>query len=68
MIVDGKVVFPHQCPVCKKHNFTEPFEVCPVCKWTFDIAQEDYPDWTGCGNIMSLKEAKEAYKNGKDIF
>ena len=68
MIVDGKVVFPHQSPVCKKHEFTEPYEDCVVCGWCNDTIQEAEPNWRKCGNFMSLNEAKEAYKNGKDIF
>ncbi len=68
MIVNGKVVFPHQCPICKKHNFTAPFEDCPICNWCNDVVQEENPTWYGCGNIMSFNEAKEAYKNGKEII
>ncbi len=64
---NGKVVFPHQCPVCKKYNFIEPFEECQICHWTNDIVQEKHSDWDGCGNIMNLKEAKQAYKEGKKI-
>ncbi|MBQ6893289.1 MAG: hypothetical protein IJN48_03700 [Clostridia bacterium] len=68
MIVDGKVVFPHLCPVCKKHLFTEPFEYCPICHWTFDITQEENPDWGGCANFMSFNEAKRAYAAGEEIY
>lgn len=68
MIVDGKVIFPHQCPVCQQHNFKAPFEDCPVCSWANDVVQEDYPDLGGCGNYMSLNEARKAYKEGKRIY
>ena len=68
MFVDGHVVFPHLCPVCKKHDFTEPFEDCPVCGWCNDVVQEGKPDWKKCGNFMSLNEAKQAYKEGKEIY
>ena len=68
MIVNGRVIFPHQCPVCKKYNFIEPFEECPVCLWNNDIVQEKHPDWGGCGNVMSLNEAKKAYAEGKKVF
>ena len=60
-------IFPYLCPVCGKYSFVEPFEECPVCNWTFDVYQEDYPDSKNCGNIMSLNEAKQAYKEGKKI-
>ena len=56
------------CPVCGKHLFTEPMEECPICNWGNDIVQEDNPDWKGCFNFMSLKEAKKAYKEGKEII
>lgn len=68
MIVENKVVFPHLCPVCKKHSFTEPFEDCPICNWANDVVQEEHPDWQHCGNFMSLNDAKQAFKEGKKII
>ena len=68
MFSNGRVVFPHLCPVCKKYSFIEPFEECPVCNWAFDIVQEEEPDLKNCGNIMSFNEAKEAYQTGKEII
>ena len=56
------------CPVCKKHVFTELHELCPVCNWTHWFIQEMYPDDKNQDNIMSLNEAKQAYKEGKEIF
>lgn len=56
------------CPVCGKYEFKEPFEDCPICNWTNDIVQADYPDWAGCGNIMSLNEARKAYAEGREII
>ena len=57
------------CPVCKKHyfEFYDDFDECPICGWTNDVVQKDKPDWEGCGDDMSLNEAREAYKNGKPI-
>ena len=63
----GKVVFPHQCPVCKKYDFIEPFEDCPICSWCNDVVQEEHPDWTGCANNMSLNMALEAYSKGERV-
>ncbi len=62
------VLFPHLCPVCKKHNFTEPFEDCPICNWANDVVQEEQPDLQHCGNFMSLNEAKKAYDEGREIL
>ena len=67
MFVDGKVVFPHLCPVCGKYNFKEPFEDCPICNWGNDVVQETNPTWGGCYNSMSLNEARKAYEEGKKI-
>ncbi len=61
-------LFPHLCPVCKNHNFTEPFEDCPICNWANDIIQEEQPDLKNCGNFMSLNEAKKAYDEGRGIL
>ncbi|MCD7810432.1 MAG: hypothetical protein LUG91_01065 [Ruminococcus sp.] len=59
----------HKCPVCGKYEFEQrgSFDICEVCGWTDDLFQEDFPDEDRCGNIMSLNEAIEAYKNGKTI-
>lgn len=61
------VTFPHLCPVCKEYSFVEPFEDCPVCGWCNDVVQEVEPDWKGCGNTMSLNEAKQAYAEGREV-
>ncbi len=61
------VVFPHLCPVCKKYNFTYPFEDCPICDWQFDIYQEECQDKKGA-NFITLNEAKENYKKYKKSY
>ena len=55
------------CPVCGKYKFKEPFEDCPICNWENDVVKEEHPNWKCCANYMSLNEAREAYKNGKEI-
>ncbi len=57
------------CPCCKKHYFQELdfYEVCPVCNWQDDPVQRDDPDFDGGANDMSLNQAREAWKNGKQI-
>jgi hypothetical protein len=32
-----------------------------------DSVQEEYPDWGGCQNDMSLNEARKAYKEGRPV-
>ena len=59
----------HLCPVCGKQEFSEydSFEFCHNCGWQDDSIQEEEPDFSGGANDMSLNEAREAYKNGKQI-
>ena len=56
------------CPVCGKYEFKEPFEDCPICNWENDNVQTEFPDWAGCGNIMSLNEARKAYAEAERLF
>ena len=56
------------CPVCKKYYFESGFDECEVCGWIFDIVQEEYPDAKKLGNLMSLNEARKAYKEGKKVY
>ena len=55
------------CPVCGQYTFKEPCDICPCCGWTEDSYQETYTDKGGCANIMSLDEARQAWKDGKPI-
>ena len=59
-----------KCPICEKYIFTEEgiYEECPICGWTDDFYQEDFPDATGCANLMSLNEAKAAWAEGLPIY
>ena len=50
--------------VIMEHNI---MEACPVCGWMEDAYQEDFPDSPGGANIMSLNEARAAYKAGKKV-
>lgn len=56
----------NRCPCC---GMTEVFDydICENCSWENDPIQRDKPDLTGGANIMSLEEAKEAYKRGIEI-
>ncbi|MBC3537734.1 CPCC family cysteine-rich protein [Megasphaera hominis] len=57
------------CPVCKQYyfEFTNDFDICPVCGWENDGVQNDMPDYKGGANKMSLNEAREAYKQGRKV-
>ena len=56
------------CPVCSKHTFYKWYEYCPVCNWCHSFLQEEFPNDKKYENIMSLNEAKEAYKKGEEIY
>lgn len=57
------------CPVCGKFYFSEvdSDEICEVCGWQDDKLQKMKPDYSGGANVMSLNEAKQAYKEGRAI-
>ena len=58
------------CPVCEKYHFEElgVYDFCPVCGWGDDLLQRDDHDYTGGFNRMSVNQAREAYKNGQEIY
>lgn len=57
------------CACCGKETLppNSVFEICPVCGWEDDDIQNEHPDFGGGANIMSLNQAKEAYKHGKTV-
>lgn len=59
----------YKCACCGKNGISEPgtVEPCSFCGWMEDPYQEHYPDAKGGANIMSLNEARKAYKEGKEI-
>lgn len=59
----------YKCPVCGKHDFSEDedYSFCPVCGWANAQVQRDDYDYWGGANDMSVKQAREAYKAGKEI-
>lgn len=57
------------CPVCGKHDFQGSMdEICPVCGWVHDGVQEIYDEEGDCQNIMSLREARQAYAEGREVI
>lgn len=59
----------HTCPVCGKYQFEawNDMDICDVCDWCNDGVQESKPDYRGGANRRSLNEAREAYKEGRQI-
>ena len=54
-----------KCPCCEKATVRE-YEICPVCNWENDPIQSRHPNIHGA-NKMTLPEAKEAYRQGKQV-
>ena len=55
------------CPVCGKTELLMEGSVCRVCGWFHDLVQINDPDWEGGQNVMSLKQAREAYSKGLPV-
>ena len=56
-----------KCPVCGHEDNWFPYDICPVCNWEREPAQEEVPDLSGRANFMSLNQAKKAQKQGREI-
>lgn len=54
------------CPCCGKTRVDE-FDICDECFWENDPVQFDDPDFAGGANEMSLNEAREAYREGREV-
>lgn len=63
---DRSPVKKEACPCCGK-SYVEEHDICSVCSWQNDPVQTWRPDMGGGANRMSLKEAIEAYENGRDV-
>jgi anaerobic ribonucleoside-triphosphate reductase len=57
----------HKCDCCGQ-GIVGMFDDCPVCGWTDDYAQRNYPDVANMpNNKMSLNQARKAWKEGRKI-
>jgi hypothetical protein len=56
-----------KCPCCEQGIVEDWFDICGICGWEHDNLQYIKPDLSGGANKMSLKEAREAFKNGKEV-
>ena len=57
--------FTMKCPVCNKK--VDMFDICDMCNYQNSGPKEKEGDPPG-PNEMTLKEAREAYKNGNKIL
>jgi len=58
-----------KCPCCNNPSLNElgRWETCDICKWEDDPLMTDNPDYKGGAMLMSLNEARQAYKEGQVI-
>lgn len=54
------------CPCCGQTMVAE-YEICDVCLWENDPAQLWKPSQSGGANMMSLDEARQAFRAGKKV-
>ena len=55
-----------KCPCCGKTMVSE-HDICEVCFWQNDPVQLYDPDFSGGANMMSLNEARKAWKEGRKV-
>lgn len=58
-----------ECPCCGKRTLDDEghYDICSVCGWEDDPIQRDDPDYDGGANVMSLNQARKAFKEGRQI-
>lgn len=51
------------CPVCEEYSFefSDDYDICPICGWENDGLQRDQEDYWGGANDLSVNEAKAVY-------
>lgn len=55
-----------KCPCCGRTSVRE-YDICAECGWENDPIQFDHPDFSGGANVMSLNQARDAYRKGEEI-
>jgi hypothetical protein len=49
------------CPCCGYRVISSNFEICGICGWEYDPAQNEHPDLRGPANRVTLREAQRNY-------
>lgn len=66
-------VSPHgnfECACCGERTleYSERFEVCPICEWEDDGIQNDDPDYNGGANELSLNQYRAEWEKQKEAL
>ena len=59
----------YQCACCLNYVFDElgSYDFCPICGWQDESLQNEYMDYGGGANEMSIRQARAAFKAGKPV-
>jgi methionyl-tRNA synthetase len=49
------------CPCCGYRSITATYDICDICGWEHDPAQQDHPDSDVGANPVSLRDAQRNY-------
>jgi cysteine-rich CPCC protein len=49
------------CPCCGYQTLTSEFDICQICWWQHDLAQERNPDRVVGANHVTLREAQRNF-------
>ncbi len=56
------------CPICKKHQFSDSFEICPICFWENDGYQFDNPNYYGGAINLCFNDYKRRWEKLSNIM
>lgn len=59
---------PYKCKVCGLSDIEYSYQVCRFCGWEDDDIQNDYPNYIGGANKMSLNQYKKFWEENKDVL
>lgn len=54
-----------KCALCGQT--VDKYDICENCGWQDNDVQNGDPNYKGGANVMSLNEAKKAYRQGKNV-
>jgi hypothetical protein len=49
------------CPCCGYRTIVEEYDICEICRWEHDLAQERRPDSDAGANRVSLRQGQKNF-------